>query len=55
MTKEQIVKKLTEIYNMLDGLQEEDLIQNLGDEGAANSIHESMGHIDNAIDELEGE
>ena len=50
MTKEQILKKLQNMWEELDNIQEQDIPQE--DEELMWEIGEAMGSIDNAIDIL---
>lgn len=51
MTKEEIIKKLNEMYEELDKIQEQEISQN--NKELMWEIGEAMGYIDNAIDILE--
>lgn len=59
MTKEEMIKRLQELWNALDGLQETKLAQDASEQceeeegGLLWYIGEAMGHIDNAIDCVE--
>lgn len=53
MNKEEIIEKLKKLWEELDNIQEQDIVQENGQ--AMWEVGEAMGAIDNAIDELENQ